>query len=205
MPEREIDAGWIGRRIAQLRSERGWTLATLADRVDLSTTQLSRIESSARQPSLGTLIELARTFGVTLSELVEDEAPTVYHLTRRTDLVPRQIAGGELSTLSGRFPGIEAMHLALRRGSSTPEAQHAGEEFLCVLAGNVDVTLNTDTLDLDRGDALQFPARLPHVISNTGDDTAEILIISTHPANDRTPAGGETRSQNRHGTAGPST
>ncbi|MFJ4655812.1 helix-turn-helix domain-containing protein [Nocardia sp. NPDC088792] len=200
MPEREIDAGWIGRRIAQLRGERGWTLAALAGRVDLSTTQLSRIESSARQPSLGTLIELARTFGVTLSELVEDETTTVYHLTRRADLVPRQIAGGELSTLSGHFPGIEALHLALQCGSATPEAQHSGEEFLCVLAGTVGVTLNTDTLDLDRGDALQFPARLPHVISNTGEETAEVLIISTHILNSQTPGSGETRGQKRRGT-----
>ncbi|MFJ9367285.1 cupin domain-containing protein [Nocardia sp. NPDC101769] len=42
------------------------------------------------------------------------------------------------------------------------------------------VTVNTDTLDLDRGDALQFQARLPHIISNISDETAEVLIISTH-------------------------
>ncbi|MFI9504979.1 helix-turn-helix domain-containing protein [Nocardia sp. NPDC052566] len=203
MTEREIDAGWIGKRIARLRVERGWTQGALAARVDLSTTQLSRIESAARQPSLGTLIELARTFGVTLSELVEDEATTAYHLSRRSERVSREIAGGKLSTLSGHFPGLEAVQLTLDRGSSTPEAQHTGEEFLCVLAGAVDVTVQTDTLALSLGDALQFPARLSHVIRNTGEETAEVLIVSTHSQNLQASGNSETNGRNQHGTAEP--
>ncbi|MEC3957606.1 XRE family transcriptional regulator [Nocardia sp. CDC153] len=182
MSESEIDTGWIGRRIGKMRAERGWTLATLAARVDLSTTQLSRIESAARQPSIGTLIELARAFGVTLSELVEGEETSNHHLTRRADRVSRQIAGGEASTLSGRYPGLDALVLTLERGKSIPEARHTGEEFLCVLTGTVDLTIDTDTLAaLTAGDTVHFPAHLPHTVTNTGKQTAEVLIVATHP------------------------
>ncbi|MEC3957610.1 XRE family transcriptional regulator [Nocardia sp. CDC153] len=182
MPEREIDARWIGRRIAQLRGERGWTLAALADRVDLSATQLSRIESSTRQPSLGTLIELARTFGIGLSQLVDGEPTAEYHLVRRADRLSKNLTDSELSTLSWDFPDIEALHVILEPASATPEAEHSGRDLLCVITGSVRVTINTDTLDLDRGDALRFSAHLPHVISNDSAETAEVMIIRIHPA-----------------------
>lgn len=167
-------------------------MANLAGRIDLSTTQLSRIESGGRQPSLGTLIELARTFGVTLSELVEDEPTTAYHLVRGGERVSRQIAGGNLSTLSGYFPGLEALLLTLDPHSSAPEARHAGEEWLYVLSGTVDFTVHTDTLALSRGDALHFPARLPHSIRNTGGEPAEMLLVCTHtPSANLQPSGTE--------------
>lgn len=179
MSEREIAAGWIGRRISRLRRGRGWTLAVLAARVDLSTTQLSRIESAVRQPSLGTLIELSRAFGVTLSELVDDEPATTYHLTRRAERTPRQIAGAEITPLSGHFPGLEALHLTLPPHSSAPEARHTGEEWLYILSGAVDVAVHTDTFPLGPGDALHFPAAIPHSVHNTGGDTAELLVVYT--------------------------
>ncbi|MFI1919901.1 helix-turn-helix domain-containing protein [Nocardia sp. NPDC020380] len=189
MSESEIDTGWIGRRIAKLRAERGWTLAALAARVELSTTQLSRIESAARQPSIGTLIELARAFGVTLSELVDGEETSRYHLTRSKDRTTREIAGGQASTLSGRYPGLDALLLTLERGASIPEARHAGEELLCVLTGTVDLTIDTEKLTaLTAGDTVHFPADLPHIVSNTGEDTAEVLIVATHTPTAALPA-----------------
>ncbi|MFJ4655807.1 helix-turn-helix domain-containing protein [Nocardia sp. NPDC088792] len=201
MPESEIDTGWIGRRIGKLRSERGWTLAALAARVDLSTTQLSRIESAARQPSIGTLIELARAFGVTLSELVDGEETSRYHLTRNADRITRHIAGGEASTLSGRYPGLDALLLTLQRGSSIPEARHAGEEFLCVLTGTVDLTIDTEKLvSLTAGDTVHFPADLPHIVSNTGEETAEVLIVATHTPTANLPAPGPDKQP--HATQG---
>ncbi len=181
MSEGQDDVSWIGRRIAQLRSERGWTLATLGGKVDLSTTQLSRIESGARHPSVGTLIEIARAFGVTLSELVAEDRAAPFHLARAGERTSHETANGRLTPLSGDYPGINAVHLTIPVASEAPQARHAGEEWLYVLTGSIDIVIADTTTSLERGDAVHFPSRTPHSVRNVGAEPAEALIVSAHP------------------------
>lgn len=173
------DDSWIGRRVAQLRRERGWTLAGLADKVGLSSTQLSRIESGARQSSVGTLIEIARAFGISLSELVEEVHASPFHLVRSGERRPRETVNGTLATLSGRYPGLQAVHLHIPAGSGAPAARHRGEEWLYVLTGSVEITIDGTVLTLDAGDAVHFQAHTSHSVRNTGGDPAEMLLLST--------------------------
>lgn len=172
------DDSWIGRRVAEHRRARNWTLATLAEQVGLSTTQLSRIESGSRQPSVGTLIEIAHAFGVTLSELVDEQRTAPYHLTRASERVERSSASGTLASLSGAFPGLQAVHLTLPATSTAPEARHGGEEWLYVLAGTVEVEIGPNSATLGPGDAIHFPARATHRIGNPADAPAEVLLVS---------------------------
>lgn len=181
MPENGDDESWIGRRIAQLRRERGWTLATLGGKIGLSSTQLSRIESGGRQSSVGTLIQLARTFGISLSELVADEPDAAFHLARAADRTSRETANGAITPLSGSYPGLDAVHLTLPVSAAGPSAQHQGEEWLYVLSGTVEITFGADTLTLEAGDALHFRSHSPHSVRNSGNTSAEALLISTSP------------------------
>lgn len=180
MAEREPrDDSWIGRRVGDYRRDRGWTLATFADKVGLSTTQLSRIESGTRQPSVGTLIEIARAFGVSLSRLVDEQYTAPYHLVRTTDRVAIPNANGALTSLSGDFPGLQAVHLSIPMSAEAPDAHHSGEEWLFVLTGTVDIRIGTDTLALAPGDAIHFPSRATHRVHNPGSTPAEVLLVCT--------------------------
>jgi transcriptional regulator with XRE-family HTH domain len=63
----------MGQRIARLRRERGWTQETLAERSGVARPTIARLEIArgrSRQPSLPTLVRLARAFDITLDELV---------------------------------------------------------------------------------------------------------------------------------------
>lgn len=179
MSGRGNDEGWIGRRIGDLRRERGWTLAVLGQKVCLSSTQLSRIESGTRQSSVGTLIEVARAFGLTLSELVADEPTIAFHLVRAGERRPRESANGALTPLSGNYPGLEAIHLTIPASAEAPSAQHSGEEWLYILRGPVEVAIGTDVLVLQPGDAVHFPSHTPHSVRNIGEAPAEALLVST--------------------------
>ena len=174
------DDSWIGRRVGQYRKERQWTLASLADKVGLSTTQLSRIESGTRQPSVGTLIEIAHAFGVSLSQLVDEQFQSSYHVSRADERVYNASANGFLASLSGAFPGLQAIHLTIASGSDdTPDAHHDGEEWLYVLVGSVNTRIGPDVLTLGVGDAIHFPSRVSHQVSNSGPESAEVLLVST--------------------------
>lgn len=60
----------FGKRLAQLRRSRGWTVDRLADESNLSLASIQSYEAGRREPKMLTLVELARAFGVTLDALV---------------------------------------------------------------------------------------------------------------------------------------
>src|SRR6187200_94397 len=71
--DEEVDSLTIGRRIRQLRTERGMTLDELAAAVDRAPSQLSMIENGRREPKLTQLRAIARVLGVHLETLLESE------------------------------------------------------------------------------------------------------------------------------------
>ncbi|MFW0785113.1 XRE family transcriptional regulator [Gordonia sp. CPCC 206044] len=176
--QQQHDDSWIGRRVGEFRRDRNWTLGILADKVGLSTTQLSRIESGTRQPSVGTLIEIAHSFGVSLSRLVDDQYSAPYHLTRATDREAQTESGG-LALLSGDFPGLQAVRLVVPASSEAPEASHGGEEWLYVLTGAIGIRIGTADIMLAVGDTIHFPSHTTHRVHNPGDTSAEVLLVST--------------------------
>ncbi|BDV31528.1 XRE family transcriptional regulator [Microbacterium terricola] len=71
--DEEVDSLTIGRRIRQLRSERGMTLDELAAAVGRVPSQLSMIENGKREAKLTLLQAIARAIGTTLDALLESE------------------------------------------------------------------------------------------------------------------------------------
>ncbi|MBN9181398.1 MAG: helix-turn-helix transcriptional regulator, partial [Microbacterium sp.] len=71
--DEDVDSLTIGRRIRQLRTERGMTLEELAAAVGRAPSQLSMIENGRREPKLTLLQAIARALGSTLDALLEAE------------------------------------------------------------------------------------------------------------------------------------
>ncbi|WP_018547459.1 helix-turn-helix domain-containing protein [Streptomyces sp. LaPpAH-108] len=60
----------IGRRIREVREERGLTQQQVFLRAPLSRTYYQHVENGTKNPKLETLLRIARAIGVPLSELV---------------------------------------------------------------------------------------------------------------------------------------
>src|SRR3978361_220087 len=71
-----LDSLTIGRRIRQLRTEKGMTLDELAVALDRAPSQLSVIENGKRELKLSELQKLSRALGVSVDQLLTPEAPT---------------------------------------------------------------------------------------------------------------------------------
>jgi transcriptional regulator with XRE-family HTH domain len=59
----------IGRRVAELRAERGWTQAAFAERMGIATKYLQRIEAGDENLTVSSLLRLAEALAVELEEL----------------------------------------------------------------------------------------------------------------------------------------
>lgn len=61
----------FGKRLRQLREERGWSQEEFADRAGLHRTYVSAVERGVRNPTLSVLERLAKALSMKLSELVQ--------------------------------------------------------------------------------------------------------------------------------------
>ena len=62
--------------IRQLRGERGWSQAVLAEKLDVSRQSINAIETGRYDPSLPLALRIARLFGVPVEMIFDDrEAP----------------------------------------------------------------------------------------------------------------------------------
>lgn len=64
------DKKYIARKIKEYRLMRGMTQAELAEKIDIGTKQISRIEVAEFYPSLGTFFKIAEALNMDLSEFV---------------------------------------------------------------------------------------------------------------------------------------
>ncbi|WP_127131909.1 XRE family transcriptional regulator [Georgenia sp. SYP-B2076] len=74
--EPTTDLATLGRRIRHARQAKGWTLAELAARVERAPSLLSQVENGRREPRLALLRTIARELGVSVADLMKDEAPS---------------------------------------------------------------------------------------------------------------------------------
>ncbi|MBR0467106.1 MAG: helix-turn-helix transcriptional regulator [Clostridia bacterium] len=65
-----IDYVLIGNRIKEIRADKGWTQAVLAEKSGVEPSNISHIERAATKLSLPTLVSIANALGVTLDEIV---------------------------------------------------------------------------------------------------------------------------------------
>lgn len=61
----------IARAIVQLRQEKGWTQAQLAEKLGTTQSVVARLESGTHRPSLATLQKAARVLGARLEVRLE--------------------------------------------------------------------------------------------------------------------------------------
>ena len=60
-------------RVRELRAERNWTQAELADRLGVSRQTVNAIEVGKYDPSLPLALKIARLFGILVEEIFDDE------------------------------------------------------------------------------------------------------------------------------------
>ena len=171
----------VAQRLTQLRSEHHLTLSALSDRSGLSASHLSRLEQGMRQPSIGSLLQLARAYGVPLGELVGESTRSPYQVFKRDEVPVHQGRDGEYVTLSGAYPTIAAARVNLKPNHPAGSVRHPGEEWLYVLHGNIELHLDREILPLAEGEAVHFDSSVVHGVS-TRKTQASVLIVSTAAA-----------------------
>ncbi|WP_150614295.1 helix-turn-helix domain-containing protein [Pandoraea terrigena] len=176
----------IARRVRDLRSERGYSLDTLAERSGVSRSSISLIERAQTSPTANVLDKLATALDVTLASLfderVQADAPPS-PLARRADqpvwtdpdsgYVRRNLSPAQPSPLQlveVQFPPGE--RVAYDAGTRENEVW----QQIWVIDGTIEVTLDNIAWRLDTGDCLAMRLDQPIGFHNPASATAHYLI-----------------------------
>jgi len=174
----------LGRRVKDLRAERGWSLARLATVSGVSRSMLSEIEREQANPTLGVAFRIARAFGMALGDLVETPGatPTVnviragdraYHYRSDKDCRIRTLSPLNLEK------DVEFYEVRLPPGGALRSSPHfeGTREFLTVQKGRVRIESATDAEELSPGASASYRADVAHAIINAGKGEAVVFLI----------------------------
>lgn len=161
----------IGREVREFRKKLDMTVAELAKASGLSAGMLSKIENGMTSPSLATLQSLSRALHVPVTSFFrqfEEEFDATYVKAGHGLAIERRgtRAGHQYQLLGhtiGKSVAVEPYLIALTEQSDVfPLFQHAGQEFIYMLEGEVSYRHGDKTYLLMPGDSLFFDANAPH-------------------------------------------
>lgn len=159
----------VAERLHRLRQEKGMSLEDLAARAGVSRAMLSQIETLKTNPTVALLWKVSRGLGVSFAELLGSatEQPAV-RLSRARGARYLYSADKQFRSrpLLGNVPGhhVELYELRLAAGAVEAADPHPPGSFeqVLVTGGRLRLTVLAERYDLGGGDALLFPADVPH-------------------------------------------
>lgn len=164
-------ASIIGNRLRAYRVERGLTIAQLAEDSGISKGMLSKVENRRTAASLSTLARLADALSIPVTALFRglEEEHEAYFVAKGKGLAttPARGSGGPLNELLGDTRGphkrIEPIRVLITEPIEPfPLYQHAGTEFIHLLAGSMEYGYGNSRYELIPGDSLVFEGEVPH-------------------------------------------
>jgi len=181
----------VGKRLRQLRKERGLSLSALADASELNINTLSLIENGKISPNVSTLQKLALALDVPVAAFFEENVEKKEIIHQKAGQRSRvSFAHGMLEDLGTELAGrwAEPFIVTLEAGADSGETPivHTGLEFFYCLEGQIAYTINSKQYRLNPGDSIIFEARLPHRWQNLGTTLARsLLVLCPADAHDR--------------------
>ena len=178
----------VARNLRRQRTDRGWSLDTLARRAGVSKGLLVQIEQGQGNPSLTTLVRLSDAFGITIAQLVEGHRRSDAQLVREGEAVvlwsDEQGSAGELLLGLDRREHVELWRWRLAPGAAHRSESHlAGtREMVYVTGGRLTLELDGDAHVLAPGDAFHYASDRSHTYRNAGSDVARFEMVVIMPA-----------------------
>lgn len=184
----EINEQTIGENIRNLRKQAGITLDALAEKVGLTKSALSKIETGKTSTPIATLLRIANALTVDLTRfLTARERRPNFTLTRK--------GFGQIVTRNGSRLGYTYEALAhdlveklaepflctIDKNDKIGDFQHAGEEFVYVLSGKIRYTIGDESVILGAGDSLYFTSSIVHSIQALSDKPVRLLFLMIAP------------------------
>jgi DNA-binding transcriptional MerR regulator/quercetin dioxygenase-like cupin family protein len=177
----------FGQRLRALRQRRGLSLTQAAAQAGISRSALSLVERTSQGVGPATMRDLARVYGLTVTELLAPLSGAGAPVVRagQARVLPTLGPGlvlMQLSSIPGALMSCQINVIQPGAGSQGSYC-HEGEEFIYVLAGTFSISIDgEETHELAQGDTIYFESWRPHSWWNPGVVETRLLWVNTPPS-----------------------
>ena len=172
-------------RIRLLRKRQGISLRQLAATAGMSASSVSAIERGLSAPSVGTLQRLAAALDTTVPGLLDTPRPQRQLVVRphERQVLDMETPGVVFENLYASETVLQSILISVEPGHGSQESySHEGEEFIYVVEGQLEVTLDElYTYRLGPQDAMTFDSKRPHRWHNPGTVRTVTVWVNTPP------------------------
>ena len=167
----------IGQRIRLAREQKGLSKKELAGNAGCLDEYLGWVEDGQVEPPVALLIQLAKALRLDTATFLEVDTSS----NRRLEEAAKRTEHYSYKTLTPPEADSHLMAFSVTIPPKTAHKgvgyQHEGEEYVYVLSGEVEVTVDEEETMLVKKESLRFNSNLDHHLSNPGDGEAELLVI----------------------------
>lgn len=172
-----------GQRFRRLRMRQKASLSKVARATGVSVGFLSALERGQMRCSISTLRRIARYYKTNIMSLFETTGDPQRHVRPSDRKILETSPGVRMELLAWGNTSMEPHLFRIKPGGGSGESySHEGEEFLHVLRGEFEISLNGhERYRLKSGDSLYFESSTPHKWKNPGRTESWILWVNTPP------------------------
>jgi DNA-binding transcriptional MerR regulator/mannose-6-phosphate isomerase-like protein (cupin superfamily) len=173
----------VGARLRRMRMHYGYSLAQVAREAGVSVGFLSAVEREQMSASVSTLRKLARFYQLNILSLFNPSEANPGRVQPNERKVLNAGPGVRMELLAWGNTMMEPHLFRIAPSASSGESYaHEGEEFLYILRGTLEITLdNGETARLAEGDSFYFESSNAHHWKNPGKSETLVLWVNTPP------------------------
>jgi quercetin dioxygenase-like cupin family protein len=179
-------AALYGERIRSAREWKGFTLDEVSLKTGIDKPLLERVEGGDALLPLGLLIRVVKTLSLRLADVISrgQEPFTVVRSDERKSFqrIENKETGSygyEYESLAPKKKGktMEPFVVTLYPMENLEPSSHEGQEFLYVLEGEIEVSLEGRRTVLGKGDAIYYDSQDTHLVEAHGGKPARIVAV----------------------------
>jgi len=170
----------FGEKIAKLREAQGWSLETLAEATGQTPDFIEQVESGEMSPPVSFLVRLAGALDVDPGTFLHKEEQAAI-TDQRVQAFVKRTRSYSYQTLT---PGAEKSHLRAfmvtiesHHAHKPVEYRHEGEEFIYVMAGDLELTLGGKIHILKKEECIHFNSDIPHKLKSLSNEPTRCLVM----------------------------
>lgn len=174
----------ISAKLRDFRKQKGWSLEQLASASGVSRSMLSQVERNLANPTVAVIFKIARAFGVSITEFVQDHSNTSNIQVIRANDDSHIFRSDELCSIRTLSPlglekDVELYEVKLKPSGFLRSSAHfpGTREFLTVEQGRVLLESASESVEIQKGDSASYRADVTHAITNTGKGEALVILV----------------------------
>lgn len=174
----------LGDIIRKIRTEKKVTIKEIAASASVTSSLISQIENNKANPSVNSLMAIAKALKVPMSSFFDDEPveDPVVRAGKRKFLKTQSGVTYYLLTPEPSKHRIGMIYNVFEQGATVGEMySHEGEECGFILEGSLEVTCGSDTYIIETGDSIILDSTKPHKCTNIAKGQTVAIWVNSPP------------------------